>query len=324
MPERIDVLHAPELLPKPRYVGDHHGPRRDLDEAARARWAALLARAEVAFEIDWEQPGNLLTRAPSLRWVQCTSSGVGPMLVRMGLAGSPLIVTNAAGIHAQPLAEFVLMAMLHFAKDMPRLSAWKAERHWERFCGMQLHGTRMLLIGLGKVGARIAESSAALGVEVVGHRRSVGGTRPPGVTRLVGADQLDEELARADWLVLAAPDSPDTRNMIDARRLTQLPSQAVIINVGRGSLVDEAAMISLLATRRLRGAALDVFAQEPLPTDSPLWELPNVIISPHSASTVAAENDLLVDLFIENLKRYLAGEPLINVFDHGNLVPASR
>ena len=315
-PERIELLYAPELLPTTRYEADHHGPRRALSEADLARWGSLLARAEIAFEFDWERPAELLQRASRLRWVQSTSSGIGPQLIRLGLAGSPLTITNAAGIHAQPLAEFVIMAALSFAKEMPRTSRWQAERHWERFCGYQVAGTRMLLIGLGKVGGRIAELSSALGIEVVGNRLPVEGALPPGVSRLVDTDGIDGELPATDLLVLAAPDTPKTANLLSRRRLELLPPRAVVINVGRGSLLDEDALTEMLAAGRLRGAALDVFAKEPLPADSPLWALPNVIISPHSASTVVQENDRLVDLFIENLHRYLDGRPLVNVFDH--------
>jgi len=312
-------MYAPELLPLPRYEADHHAPRRQLDDVALKRWAGMLARAEIAFEFDWDKPMELLERAPRLRWVQASSSGIGPMLVRLKLAGSRLVVTNAASIHAQPLAEFVLMGALYFAKDMPRLTEHKAAKTWQRFCGRQLDGTRMLLIGMGKVGARVAELCAALGVEVIGNRRSALGTLPTGVSRMVNAEGIDAELPNIDWLVLAAPDTPETAKMIDGRRLDLLPPHAVIINIGRGSLFDEPALIERLASGRIRGAALDVFAKEPLPEDSPLWDMPNVIVSPHSASTVAQENDRLVDLFIENIGRYLEGRALVNEFDHGRL-----
>jgi phosphoglycerate dehydrogenase-like enzyme len=316
-PERIELIYEPELLPTTRYVADHHGPPRPLSDEQRGRWREHLGRAEVAFEFDWERPEELLSRAPRLRWVHATSSGIGPLIENLGLSGSPLLITNAAGIHAQPLAEFVLLAALHFAKEMPRLNAWKAERHWERFCGREVLGSRMTLIGLGRVGSRIAELSAALGIQVTGHRRTPGGLAPPGVVRIVEADGLDAVLPETDLLVIAAPDTPETANLVDRRRLGLLSAGAVVVNVGRGSIVDQAAMIELLRAGRLRGAALDVFETEPLPADSPLWAMPNVIISPHSASTVVQENDRLVDLFIENLHRYLDGRPLVNVFDHG-------
>ena len=205
--DHIEVLYAPDLLPPPRYEADHHAPRRDLAPHDLDRWRAMVARAAVSFEFDWDRPTELLKHAHDLRWVQSTSSGIGPQLVRLGIAGSPLVVTNAAGIHAQPLAEFVLMAVLHFAKDMPRLTAWKAERRWQRFCGREACGSRMLVIGLGKVGRRIAELSSALGIEVIGHRRSHL-PPPPGVSRLVDAAGIDDELPEVDYVVLAAPDTP--------------------------------------------------------------------------------------------------------------------
>jgi phosphoglycerate dehydrogenase-like enzyme len=316
-PDRIELIYEPELLPAPRYEADHHGPPPPLTDEQRRRWGEHLRRAEIAFEFDWECPEELLSRAPRLRWVQATSSGIGPLVAHLGLAGSPLMITNAAGIHAQPLAEFVLLAALHFAKEMPRLSAWKDDRHWERFCAREVSGSRMTLIGLGKVGSRIAELSAAIGIHVTGHRRTPGGEPPPGVRTVVDADGLDAVLPQTDLLVIAAPDTPETTGLVDRGRLALLPAHAVVVNVGRGSIIDEPALIELLQAGRLRGAALDVFAKEPLPAGSPLWAMPNVIISPHSASTVVQENDRLVDLFIENLHRYLDGRPLINLFDHG-------
>ena len=316
-PERIELIYEPDLLPTTRYEADHHGPPRSLTDAQLGRWRELLHRAEIAFEFDWERPEELLERAPRLRWVQATSSGIGPLVEHLGLAGSPLVITNAAGIHAQPLAEFVLLAALYFAKEMPRLNTWKAERHWERFCGEEVLGSRMTLIGLGRVGSRIAELSSAVGIDVTGHRRTPGGQAPPGVRRVVDAAGLDAALPETDLLVIAAPDTPETANLVDRRRLSLLPAHAVVVNVGRGSIIDEAALIEMLQSGRLRGAALDVFAKEPLPSDSPLWAMPNVIVSPHSASTVSHENDRLVDLFIDNLHRYLDGRPLVNVFDHG-------
>jgi phosphoglycerate dehydrogenase-like enzyme len=134
---------------------------------------------------------------------------------------------------------------------------------------------------------------------------------------VVDAGGLDAALSGTDWLVIAVPDTPETQNLVDRRRLEMLPASAVVVNVARGSVLDEDALIERLRDGRLRGAALDVFASEPLPASSPLWDMPNVIISPHSASTVLQENERLVDLFIENLHRYLDGRPLINVFDHG-------
>jgi phosphoglycerate dehydrogenase-like enzyme len=318
-PDRINLMYEPALLPTTRYVADHHGPPRKLTDAQRDQWCSLLARTEVSFDFDWEKPEQMISRAPNLRWVQSSSSGIGPRLDFLGVSGSDLIVTNAAGIHAQPLAEFVIASALYFIKEFPRLNKWKAERHWERYCGFELAGTRMLIIGLGAVGRRTAELASALGMTVVGHRRSTARPAPAGVSHMVDKIELDAELADADFLVLIAPDTPLTRNMIDRRRLELLPERAVVINIGRGSTIDEVAMTEMLTDGRLRGAALDVFADEPLPKSSPLWGLPNVVVVPHSASTVHQENDRLVDLFIENLRRYLDGHPMVNTFDRGRM-----
>ena len=314
-PDRITLLYEPDLLPTTRYEADHHGPARPLTETQRQHWCSLLARAEVSFDFDWEKPAEMMRRAPRLRWVQSSSSGIGPRLDSLGVSSSDLIVTNAAGIHAQPLAEFAIMSALYFTKEMPRLNAWKSERHWERYCGHEFAGLRMVIVGLGSVGRRLAELASALGVAVVGVRRSSGGALPAGVTRVVDVTGLDDELPETDFLVMIAPDTPLTRNMIDRRRLSLLPERAVVINIGRGSTVDEPAMTEMLIDGRLRGAALDVFAGEPLPESSPLWVLPNVIVAPHSASTVYQENDRLVALFIDNLHRYLDGQPMVNTFD---------
>src|SRR6266851_5185276 len=203
-PDRIELIYEPELLPTTRYEADHHGPPRPLTEEQRLRWQKHLGRAEIAFEFDWERPEELLERAPRLRWLQATSSGIGPLVEHLGLAGSQLIITNAAGIHAQPLAEFVLLTALYFAKEMPRVNAWKAERHWERFCGREVFGSRMTLIGLGRVGSRIAELSSALGMEVTGHRRTTGGQAPAGVRKIVDSAGLDAALPETDILVNAS------------------------------------------------------------------------------------------------------------------------
>jgi phosphoglycerate dehydrogenase-like enzyme len=314
--EQIELLYEPDILPRPRYEADHYAPQVRLTQEQANRWRNLVRRAEVLFDFDWERQPPMVERAPHLRWIQCTSSGVGPRVKEAGLIGSSVRVTTAAGIHAQPLAEFVLMAALYFVKGMPRVTNWKEEHHWERFCGRELSGSTMVLIGLGQVGRRIAEVSAAMGIEVIGHRRSSTGRPPPGVHLVVDRTQLDEVLSRADLLVIAAPETDETFRLFDRARLDLLLPHAVVINIGRGALLDESALTEMLQNDRLCGAALDVFQDEPLPADSPLWTLPNVIISPHSAGTVTRENDRLVDLFIENLRRYLGGKALVNQFDH--------
>lgn len=315
-PERVEVIFEPALLPPPLFRGDHHGPSRVLADGQLRHWRAQVARAEVMFDFDWESGDRLLERAPALRWLQATSSGIGPLLERLGFPKAGVRVTNAAGIHAQPLAEFALLAILHFAKEMPRLQRWQKDHRWEKYCAREVAGSRLLVVGLGQVGRRVAELGAAVGMEVVGVRQAVHQALPSGVSRVAGPEQLDAELAQADFVVLIAPATAGTTHLLDRRRLALLNPQAVIVNIGRGSLIEEPALIEALRDGRLAGAALDVFATEPLPSESPLWDLENVIVAPHSVSTVELENERLVDLFLRNLRLYLEGSPLLNEFDH--------
>ncbi len=311
----VRLLYEPDLLPVPRYPCDHTGIPRELGAADLARWAALRAGADVSFDFDWHAPEQISANCPRLRWIQGTSAGIGGLLERTGLARSPIVCTTAAGVHGVPLAEFALLGLLYFAKDMPRLARDKQARHWERHATMLLRGSRALLVGLGGVGREVARLLAAAGVEVVGAGRRGSGHDVPGVTRYVAGTQIGGVLGGVDAVVLACPLTARTRHLIGGRELDMLRPGAVLVNLSRGQVVDESALARALAGGRIAGACLDVFESEPLPAGSPLWGMDNVIISPHSASTVAGENRLLTDLFIDNLGRWLAGEPLRNVFD---------
>jgi phosphoglycerate dehydrogenase-like enzyme len=305
-----DVLYEPDLLPTSRFQGDHGGTAPSLTATQHERWSALLAAAEITFDFDWRSPGTMTEAAPLLRWVQATSAGIGAFVQHHGLDGGDLILTTAAGTHADPLAEFAITGALHFVKDVPGLLAAQRERRWQRgVCG-QLSGRRATVVGLGSIGRRVAELYSALGLRVTGVGR-------PGQTydlpvRVVDTDGLDAELPDTDILVLACPLTAQTTNLIGAARVALLPAGAIVINVARGAVIDEAALTRSLASGHLAGAALDVFTIEPLPDNSPLWDLPNVLLSPHSASTAAQENEVLTDLFIDNLQRYLDGRELRN------------
>jgi glyoxylate/hydroxypyruvate reductase len=225
------------------------------------------------------------------------------------------VFTTAAGVHGSSLTEFVILALLYFCRDVPRLQRMQAAHHWQRHANAELAGRRVLVVGLGSVGRMIARRLAALDVEVWGMRRSAPGTAPEGVARVLPFEGLAHALPDIDALVLACPLTEQTHRLIGAAELQALPSHAVLINIARGQVVDERALIEALASGRLNGAALDVVEQEPLPAESPLWDLPNILISPHSASTVERENQRIVELFIENLRRWLDGRPLLNQFD---------
>jgi glyoxylate/hydroxypyruvate reductase A len=311
----VRVIYQPDLLPVPRYPCDHTGPARPLSEGDLARWKALGAEADVYFDFDWFEPAAMASRAEQLRWIQATSAGIGGFMPRTGLDRSGIQVTTAAGIHAVPLAEFALTGVLHFVKGLPQLTEWQTAHHWERYTTRQLAGLRALVVGLGGVGRRVASSLAGLGVEVWGLGRVGSVYDVEGVSRVVTRPDLDAMLPTTDIVVLACPLTDETRGLIGAAQLDLLPLDAVVVNIARGAVVDQEALIDSLRAGRIAGACLDVFADEPLPADSPLWDMPNVIVSPHSASTVSSENASLVDLFIDNLGRFMEGRPLRNLYD---------
>ena len=312
-PERVRVVYEPDLLPVPRYDADHHGRRRDLSEGDLARWHRLLAEADVLFDFDWLDPENMPEHCPRLRWVQATSAGIGEYLFSTGLAGSAITFTTAAGVHAVPLAEFVALGLLYLTKGVPWLRAQQERHAWERYTTVQLAGRRLLQIGLGNVGRQIARTCSALGVEVVGMDPSF--SEPPdGVTRLVPRAALVDALGSTDALVLSCPYTKETHHLIGRTELRALPRGAHVVNVSRGPVIDEPELVAALRDGHLGGAVLDVFEREPLPAESPLWDMPNVLVSPHSASTVAQENGRITDIFCDNLQRYLEGRELRNVF----------
>ena len=311
---RIEVLYAPELTPAPRYLSDHSGQPLVLDGDQQTRWDALLAGADIAFDFDWQQPERLLARAPRLRWVQATSAGVGAFMRRTGLHDSELTVTTAGGIHAVPLAEFAVAGALHFIKGIPELDRRRRAHMWERYTTAQLAGRTVTVVGLGGMGRQTAATFQALGTSVIGVGRP-GGTYqlPPGI-RVVDTGALADVLPDTDVLVLCCPLTPDTDGLIGRTEIDLLPTHSVLVNISRGQVVDQTALVDALTAGRLGGAALDVFEVEPMPDDSPLWDLDNVLISPHSASTVATENTALTTLFIDNLHRWLDGRPLRNTY----------
>jgi glyoxylate/hydroxypyruvate reductase len=309
-----DVLYEPSLVPRPGYVADHGGVRPELADADEARWRDLLGRAEICFDFDWWRPGELLTNCPKLRWVQASSAGIGGFVRRHGLDAGDVVFTTAAGTHAIPLTEFALTGALYLVKGVPELLERQRAHHWERYTTRSLHGRHVTVVGLGRIGRHVASTFAALGTHVVGVGRP-GGSRPelPGVT-VIDTDAMDSVLPDTDVLVLATPLTPETEHLIDRRRLDLLPAGAVLVNIARGAVVDQAALVDVLCDGRLGGAALDVTDPEPLPADSPLWDRPDVLISPHSASTLASENETLVDLFVDNLARWRDGRPLRNLY----------
>jgi phosphoglycerate dehydrogenase-like enzyme len=309
------VIYEPDLLPVPRYRCDHTARSRDLSPADLERWRSLTQEADIFFDFDWLDPAGMASHSKRLRWIQATSAGIGAFMQRAGLDRAGITVTTAGGIHALPLAEFALMGALHFVKGVPDLRQRQQAGHWERYTTRQLAGQRALVVGLGGMGRQVVATFAALGVEVIGLGRDGRTYDVPGLSRVIYREDLDTALPDTDVLILCCPLTPQTHGLIGREQLALLPPHAVLVNIARGQVLDQDALIDALSAGRLGGACLDVFTPEPLPADSPLWGMDNVLVSPHSASTVATENARLTDLFIDNLGRFLADLPLRNRYE---------
>lgn len=315
--ERLDVRYHPELLPRPRYVADHIGAPLERTDAEQVRWEALLGAAEILFDFDYTGLRQLPERAPNVRWVQATSAGIGQMVRRYGLHEMNAQFTTASGVHARPLAEFVMMTVLEHVKRADLARRQQHERVWKRFATGELSGKTLAVIGYGRIGKEVARLGRAFGMRVVASKRHAAGVDPAelGVDAVYGPGDLHAVLAQADYVCLITPHTPETEGLIDEAAFHAMKPGAVLINIARGVVVNEQALLAALDSGRLAHAALDVTAVEPLPADNPLWAHQNVTIYPHSASTSERENERLVELFADNLRRYLAGEPLLNRLD---------
>jgi phosphoglycerate dehydrogenase-like enzyme len=317
---RLEVLYREDLVPPPRWPGDHLGPgdwRRS--EGEDGEFVAMLGEAEVLYDFPRGHTEDLTAVAPGLRWVQGSMAGAGEVAERAGLLETDVIVTTASGVYSEPLAEFVLMSLLQHAKGLDRLRRNKAARRWDESPVETLRGKTLCLVGTGSIGRAVAEKAGAFGMRVVGVKRSVKPDDPAHefTGALYGTGGLEEALAGADYVAVTLPGTPETRRLVDATAFAAMKRGAYFVNVGRGSVVDEGALVEALRDGHLAGAALDVFEKEPLPEESPLWGLDNVIVSPHATDNVGDLDGLQTELFCENLRRYLAGEPLKNVLDKG-------
>jgi glyoxylate/hydroxypyruvate reductase len=310
-----NVVSRPELLPVPQHPGDHSGIPRALSEDERACWRAVLGEAEITFDFDWLEPATMPLRCPRLRWTQAASAGIGEFMHRTGLDGCGFTVTTAAGVHGVPLAEFALTGILYFLKDVPGLERRRRAHQWEYATARQLSGARALVVGLGGIGRQVVSSLAGLGVEVWGMGREGRRYDVPGVTRYVDVTDLCGALPLVEAVVLACPLTEETRGLIGKEQLDRMRPDAVLVNVARGQVVDQDALYDALRSGRIGGACLDVFAEEPLPPDDPMWDLDNVVISSHVAAAVETENRALVELFLDNLDRFRRGDRLRNVYD---------
>lgn len=294
-------------------------PSLSADDARRLapelteRQRAVLARIDVAFALDL--PPDIATHAPRLRWVQAFGAGIAQLL-SSGLADAGIRLTSGAGANADAIAEFAIGRLLQHWKGFRGLDELQAGRVWRPAGGRQLGGSTVGLIGLGAINTAVARRLAAFDVRVLATRRSATSrTVSPDVEVVFPVDELHVMVAECDAVIAAVPGTSESDGMIDEAAIAAMKPGAFFVNVGRGSLVREEALIEALASGHLSGAALDVTVREPLPADDPLWDAPNLYLSPHSATAGGAMLPNIVSLLCENLRRYLAGEPLLNEVD---------
>jgi len=314
--EQIDVLiHGAatvDEVPGLRAVGEGVSFRcaRSIDELSRE-----LPHAQVLLGWDFRAAdlAALWSRASAMRWIHWGGAGVDALLFPE-LVDSDVVVTNARGSFDTPMAEYTLGLVIAMAKGFVRTFSAQQCRHWDYRTASSLQGKRALIVGVGSIGRAIARMLRACGMHVSGvGRRARTGDADFGDVH--GIDELDDLLAGADYVVLITPLTSHTRGLFDAARFSRMHSGAHFINLGRGALIDEDALVDALQHEAIAGAALDVFQHEPLPADSALWKTPNLIVSPHMSGDVHDYRDTVAAQFIDNLRRYRAGEPLRNVID---------
>lgn len=305
-PDRIEVLYEPDLLAPTRYRNDHKGAPFQRNAEQRARWDALVRRATISWDIPAAED---VANAERLRWIQGTSTGIGQSITRLGLDRGDVLITTARGVHARPLAEFVFMALLAHWRGLAHLQAEQRAHRWERYCADEVAGRTLVILGAGDLARGAARVAKALDIHVVAVARDPGKSRDHAALfdEILPNADFHAALGRADAVLLTVPHTPETERMMDAAAIAAMRPGAALVNIARGQIVDEAAMIAALRSGQIGFAALDVTEVEPLPADSPLWDMPNVLISPHSASTVSSENERIVTLFLHNLRCWLDG-----------------
>lgn len=296
------------------FDGHADGPLDDVEVMLRGRFPAEL------FD-------RILARAPELRWVHSATAGVERVLTPASRARN-LTITNARGVFSRPIAEYVMLMILAVSRRLPSLLELQAERTWQPLESRELRDVTVGIVGLGSIGRAVGALATAFGCRVVAtRRRPESGTRTADgagdepylgslmLDRVLGPEQLPELLAESDFVVLAAPLTDDTYGLISDAAIAALKPGAWVINVARGELIDELALGRALREGRIGGAVLDTFREEPLPPTSPLYDLPNVILTPHTSWSSTRVLDRSIELFCDNLRRYAAGQPLVNVVD---------
>lgn len=307
----IPLTRVEELRTRFPHITFLHSTTRETD-------LELAPGADAAFAIALGR--EAIARATRLRWLHCSGHAVGHFPLA-DLAARGVVVTNSRGIQSVPIAEHVMACLLALARRLPQTLRDQRERAWRpnaltgEASPWLLAGRTIGIIGMGTLGRAIAVRAKAFGMRVVGMRRNPDRGAPLEVDEVVGPTERDRLLSEADVVVIAAPLTPETDRLLDARAIARMKAGAVVINIARGQLIDEAALAEALESGRLGGAALDVFTTEPLPPDSPFWSLPNVVVTPHNSGFRAGHFDAVIDLFAENLTRFERGVELLNVVD---------
>jgi phosphoglycerate dehydrogenase-like enzyme len=305
---RIHVVRAPTS-------SDGDGPPRPSDEVMDA-----IVDAEAYY--GFGMPKLLFAEAKRLKWIHSSAAGVGNSMYPEMLA-SDVVFSNSAGVHGSPIAEYIVAGILHFLRGLDIAIDQQHRKEWSKtdFVRMdsvlrEVDSVHALIIGVGGLGGGAGERLAALGAHVTGVRRRVELGPPPGFERVISLDDLDSELPNHDVVVLAAPLTAETNRILTAERLDLLPRNAIVVNVARGAMIDQDALTARLTDGRIRGAVLDVFREEPLPPESPLWGLRQALLTPHVSPVSPGRYwPRQLDLFLDNWSRYLRGEPLRNVVD---------
>ncbi|GAB3041255.1 D-2-hydroxyacid dehydrogenase [Parafrigoribacterium mesophilum] len=318
---RIDFIRDQALLPPMRFPGDHSGdPAFHRSAAEQLRFDELVDSADALYGVPDCQAASLarvVNANPCLRWVHTMAAGGGAKVKAARLTDDQLrrvAFSTSAGVHAKPLAEYAVFALLAGAKTLPRLLAQQRQHLWARRWTMkQISGQRILIVGLGSIGRATALMLRALGATVIGASRH--GQNIEGVDEIIRMDQLAEAAGHADGIVVALPGTAATDKMLDEAFFAAVQPGAAFVSVGRGTVIDETALIRALDDGRIAFAAMDVFAHEPLDSQSPLWQHPSVLISPHTAALEEDEDRLIAELFARNATRFLDGLALINRVD---------
>jgi phosphoglycerate dehydrogenase-like enzyme len=270
------------------------------------------AEALLRWEMSGRVVGQLVSRMPRLRWLHTPSAGVDHIL-KPEVVRHPLVLTNSAGVHAIPIAEHVLTMVLVVAKQVPAYLANQRAHQWQRPPAVEAYRQTLSIVGTGHIGQEVARRAQGLGMRTIGTRRHPAPT--PFIDQVYPDERLQEMLAQADYVAITCPLTPETVGLIGEGPLRAMRDSAWLINVARGRIVQEDALLRALRERWIAGACLDVFAAEPLPKESPFWDLPNVIVTPHNSWSSPRIHERTVELYLENLQRFLKGEPLLNVVD---------